>query len=150
MKITDKELINALWKQMLINMSKKCITTYAGGNHGLDELNSTSFIAASEVTKYSFNCDRLKRKQLYSRLKKLTADYDCIKQHINAYYYIDSIDAKIAFSMCHKFYELKGVPIGYDKKLNKIRTIRIDNYDDIVKECQDHLIENYYDQKNTL
>lgn len=152
MKITDDELLHAIWLNQLENLSSGVLVNYVGGKSGLVGDNPTEFIFASgqhtrwreEVT------DRLSKQQLLKRIRKL-AEQEKVKSTGSARlltFYIDSPAAREAFKAARQWWSEQGVPEGcgeHPDGRSYAKIIKLNNLDALKAECAQYLLDNWSD-----
>ena len=152
MKITDDELLHAIWLNQLSGLSSSVLCNYIGGGVGLDGDDEYDFTHASgeHVCGRQRVTTAVGRQQLLKRLRalvtagKLVSPYG--KQLLT--FYIDSPAAREAFKAARQWWSEQGVPEGYGKHpdgRSYVKTIKLDNLDALKAECAQYLLANWSD-----
>lgn len=152
MKITDDELLHALWLNQLKNLSSGVLVNYVGGKSGLVGDNHTEFVFANDqhIRWREDITDRLSGQQLLKRIRKL-AEQEKVKSTGGRRvltFYIDSPAAREAFKAARLWWSEQGVPEGYGKHpdgRSYAKTIKLNNLDALKAECAQYLLANWSD-----
>lgn len=148
MKITDNELLDAIWEQQLRSIASDVLHRYMGGGIGLCDTGETW---------YRYSCDlhircrenltkKIGGKQLLTRIKKL-ARYNQIetlmstKNHSVLTYMIECPASREAFETSRNFWLEKGVPDdSNDKGRNTTKDV---DYKALIPECEELLLNKF-------
>lgn len=149
MKIHDDALIQAIWTLQLKCLSRDVLHHYVGGKYGL--VDESWFLIASDI----HTCERhlitpkLGKQQIYKRLRKLIEQKYVSWAHKPNTFFIDTVQAKEAFTAAREFWLSKGVPEGFTttKVIGRTtccaesRCVPLDKaeYVKLVDECFEHL-----------
>lgn len=163
MKITTEELLHEIWRVQLENTAKGIVNHYIGGGYGLVS-------GDYEKNKYHYcdvhimDRDKITKKVSYThllhRIRKL-ADEGLVKTLMTTEtslrgkrertvltFIIDCQKAEDAYNDAYEFWKSHGVPSGYyklDDGRNCARTTKDIDYDKLLKECREMLLEKYGD-----
>ena len=141
MKLTDEQLLDAIWVNQLKKLSKGVIHCYAGGSTGVCEDGEFWYESASCEHRVSRKrvTNEIKPAQLLTRLRKL-ADAEKIRFRSELIFFIDDERALKAFKDARQFWLDQGVPTGI--KNNKCLTAMVDR-DAIAEKCEAFLMARY-------
>lgn len=144
-KITDDELMLAIWKNQLRRLATGVLHHYIGGEYGLVNDDRYWYLAAS--SEHILNRHRVTDVVTKMHLRKRIVDL-IQKGRVHSPYgedvltfCVDCGDAKRAFEDARDFWLSKGVPQGMTD--GKCNTAKIDRFCELVKECQDMLEDKY-------
>ena len=141
MKLTDEQLLAAIWVNQLKKLSKNVTHLYVGGGTGVcddDEFWYESASSEHRVWREKVT-DKIKPPQLLKRLRQLTAA-KLIKFRDETIFFIDDDRALKAFKDARQFWLDHGVPTGV--KNNKCLTAMVDR-DAIAEKCEAFLMARY-------
>jgi hypothetical protein len=148
MKITDDELLHAIWLNQLKNLSSGVLCNYIGGGVGL--WRNFEFASDQHIRWREEVTDRLSKQQLLKRIRKLaecgkiTSPYG--KRLLT--FYIESPAAREAYEAANQWWRERGVPEGYGKHpdgRDYAKTVKLDNLDALKAECAQYLLANWSD-----
>lgn len=140
-KVSDEELLNAIWLLQVRKTAKGCINNYFGGLSGLKSDSSRRY--ASDI---HLVCDRhqidvdLSSGHLRKRLIQLIDGGFLQWGTRKCTFWIDSEKAKEVFDYAVSWWQSKGVPSGYDQDKKSMRCEKIEGFDELVKELEEELV----------
>lgn len=145
MKITDEQLLDAIWENQLRILPKGVLNNYIGGSVNVccDERNWHVYSSEEHRMSMERITNKIGRKQLISRIRSLIKNgslYCSMSDYKGLFttFMIDNKKALEAFKAARQFWLDKGVPTGYYKtegRTGSITTKDVD-VDSIVPECQ--------------
>lgn len=153
MKITDDELLHAIWLNQLDGLSSSVLCNYIGGGVSLDGADDYDFEHASgeHVCSRQRVTMAIGRQQLLKRLRGLVASGKLVspygKQLLT--FHIDSPAAREAFAAARQWWRERGVPEGYGKHpdgRSYAKTVKLDNLEALKAECAQYLLDNWSDK----
>lgn len=149
MKITDEELLDAIWQAQLRATAKGVIHYYIGGGIGLCNDNDTWYkhscdlhvIERSQITK------KIGDQQLLKRLRSLVDKGFILSLYGKRLltFMVDKNSAWLAFKDAREFWLDHGVPEGSNEGV--MNTTKDVNVDDLLSRCQKMLLGKYGDQR---
>ena len=152
MKITDDELLHAIWLNQLNGLSGSVLYNYIGGGVGLTGEGDTDFEFASgeHVCSRQHVTTAVGRQQLLKRLRVLVATGRLVSPYGKKLltFYIDSPAAREAFKAARLWWREQGVPEGYGKHpdgRSYAKTVKLDNLNALKDECAQYLLANWSD-----
>jgi hypothetical protein len=151
MKISDDELLAAIWLRQIRQLSTTVIDRYVGDSINVcsDDEHNFFFSSHQSITSRHLVTDKIGKQQLLKRLRWLR-DMEKIKMNRSESFYIDNDDAKAAFHDARQWWLNNGVPTGYSKytmesgrESTRANTIQVDNWEEVAKECETMLLQKY-------
>ena len=142
MKISDTELLQAIWLNQLKQLSKGVLGHYVGDSWGVCSDDDFWYEAASGEGRVSRQnvTSEIGSGQLLSRLRALS-QAEKIKFKRELTFFIDSPLARKAFQTARVFWLQNGVPTGHEN--GKARTAKVDNIELLKQECESLLIDKF-------
>ncbi|WP_027858399.1 hypothetical protein [Marinobacterium jannaschii] len=146
MKISDKELLDAVWENQLRLLSRTVLHKYMGGSYGLACGDDFWFYASSSehIVSRQRVTDLISKKHLRSRIVSLINEGKIHSPNGDRVlgFCIDSDLAREAFSAAREFWLSKGVPEGHSE--GRANTVRGIDFDAIAAECEGMLLKRFY------
>lgn len=154
-KITDEELLDAIWIQQLKKLARRVINHFIGGSINVCRDEEGRYIQCCDlhVMRREKITDKIGRKQLLHRIRKLVNDgklrlaYD---PSILLTFIIDGESTKNAFNDSRKFWIDYGVPYGYHELKDGrtyANTTKIIDFDELLPQCEKMLLDKYGDRR---
>lgn len=144
MKVTDEELMHAVWVAQLKRTAKGVINTYMGGGYAVceDEFEFNYYFSCGLYFTFRDNIDvNLGNRHKLTRLKKLRRNERISSPFHKGMYMIDNQMSRDAFSRARQFWLNAGVPTGYDDR--KARTVFMEDFEQHLKELERVLISEF-------
>ena len=146
MKVTDAEILQAIWRTQVKRTARGVITNYGGGSKGLTgESDQDRHYAQyqSMISRGNLGI-QLSNGQLARRLKALIGGYNLQWRGpaCNAYEFCTEAAMEV-FHFARNWWKGHGVPSGFDQINKRMRTMRLDNYDDLAAQLEQELLERY-------
>lgn len=146
MKVTDAEILQAIWRAQVKRTAKGVIDNYVGGSKGLkgdsdQDRHYSQYL--SMISRGSLGIP-LNKGQLARRLKALIGGeaLQWCGRPGNSYEF--RTDAAMdVFRVARKWWEEHGVPSGFDKSKQCMRTARIDDYENLSMQLENELLERF-------
>lgn len=143
MKISDAELMQAIWEYQIKKIAQAVAHKYVPTSYGL---------CPDEPFWYSSAChihyiDRKKvtsaihPQQLLSRIRNLIKE-GAVQDIRNTGFMIHNRDSMEAFKKARAWWEAKGLRDGYNTD-GSSRTIELRNFDELKAECQEYLLSAF-------
>ena len=154
MKITDGELLDAIWKNQLKKMASSILDHYVGVSYGLGKDIKSDWDFVFAVGKCSIYRDSLNvnigNGQLLIRIKKLLkkglikTDRK-IEPNSGFHFYIDSKAARDSYEDCYSYWKGCGVPSGFDevKKCSRSLKLSPEELKEKTEKCIEMLMDKY-------
>lgn len=147
MKVTDDELLLAIFERHLERMPSQIVNHFVGRQYGLRDLQietqgvgSLFYITATERNQINV---KLSHSHKLSRIKDLVAKGK-LKARLLAddslnFFYLDTPAMINAIGATYEFWLKKGVPSGWCSESQSMRCIALDNFDALCQECTESL-----------
>lgn len=155
MKITNQELLKAIWINQLRLLSKSVLQNFIGGSVGVcgDRNEDHKYSSYEHIRSRCRVTNKIGSKQLLKRLRELKS-----KKLIETYlarwkqpesflcFMIENNNSREAFKSARKFWLDRGVPTGYSKLedgrtcANSTKNVDVES---LLPECEKMLIEKY-------
>lgn len=152
MKVTDAEILQAIWRAQVKRTARGVIDNYIGGSKGLKgDSDQDRFYSQylSMVGRGALGIS-LSKGHLARRLKALIG-IGALQWHGrpgNAYAYHTEAAMEV-FRFARKWWEEHGVPSGFDEQNKSMRTARIDDYDALAAQLEQELLGRFGSQQVT-
>ena len=146
MKVTNAEILQAIWRAQVKRTAKGVIDNYFGGNKGLkgdsdQDRHYSQYL--SMVSRGALGIP-LSKGHLAYRLKALigVGALQWFGRPGNAYEFRTDAATDV-FHFARKWWEERGVPSGFDKQNQRSRTARIDDYENLAAQLERELLERF-------
>ncbi|MCY1396457.1 hypothetical protein D3C76_507940 [compost metagenome] len=142
MKVTDDELLAAVWRRMVIGTARGTVTRYVGGKIGL---------AGNDMRSYGQDIHIIDRERLGIPLssghlrKRLIAlvEAGLLRWVVrDCTFWLDCMRGLDVWRRASDWWSAKGVPGGYEKGQG-MRTVRLENFDSLVKQLETELLAEF-------
>ncbi|BBB29338.1 hypothetical protein [Neptunomonas japonica] len=145
MKITDENLLNAVWENQMRLLAKGVLHKYNGGFYGVvcdDEYWLFASMAEHMASRQRIT-DLIKKPHLRSRIARLILEKKIYSVYGKSLltFCINSDHAKAAFKDARQFWLSSGVPEGYSE--GKANVVSLPYFDVLADECESMLINKY-------
>ncbi len=143
MKVTDEQLLDAIWRRMVLSTAKGSVSTYIGGRYGL---------AGDGHRHYGQDCHIISRKSLglplsYGHLRKRIISlinagrlkwitHDCT-------YWIECERSLEVWNRATAWWAEKGVPGGWDAENQRMRTAPLNDFQGLADELASILLAEF-------
>ena len=116
-KITDKELLIAIWERQISQLSHRVISNFIGGNIAVCDGDKTYYEFSSHISQTSRHLltNKIGPKQLLKRIRLLNEN-GLLKIDRYGAFYIDNSESFEAFKFARNWWCKAGVPTGYSKE----------------------------------
>ena len=143
MKLSYDALVQAIWTYQLKTLSKHVLHRYVGGGHGV--VDEGWFLNASGIhtCERGLITDKLGKQQMFKRVRELIEDKYVSWAHKPNTFFLDTKQAKAAFTAAREFWLSKGVPTGYHEEGGGSKFVVLENHPQMVDECFEHLKETF-------
>ncbi|KJH75314.1 hypothetical protein [Pseudomonas sp. ES3-33] len=146
MKVTDAEILQAVWLAQVRRTARGVITNYVGGSKGLtgERDQDRHFAQYQSMISRGGLGIQLSKGQLARRLKALI-DGDTLHwcgRPGNAYEFRTET-AMAVFRYARNWWADRGVPSGFDEVNKRMRTIRLSDYDKLAVQLEQELLERF-------
>ncbi|MGZ4968074.1 MAG: hypothetical protein ACXV8O_01545 [Methylobacter sp.] len=140
MKVTDEELIKAIWILQVKKSARGCIHNYIGDRKG---------VASESHLKYSQDIHIMSRHQLgvdlsngHLRKRLVTLiESGAVQWSTNqCSFWINNEKAKEVFDYACDWWSNQGVPSGYDQERKAMRCEKIEEFDDLATQLEEDLV----------
>ncbi|MEQ5834193.1 hypothetical protein [Marinobacter sp. NFXS9] len=147
MKISDIELIQAIWKNQIRLLSGSVVMRYVGGMYGVCRNDDFWYVSNSSEHRCSRqNITRvLGEQQLWSRIKRLYQE-----GHLSSKYhgelltfFIDGELAREAFSAARNWWLARGIPQGMENGASRCVPLSENQYQAMQKDCFADLMDMF-------
>lgn len=144
MKVTDAEILKAVWRAQVKRTARGVITNYVGGSKGLtgDRDQDRHYAQYQSMISRGGLGIQLSNGQLARRLKALI-DGDVLHwcgRPGNAYEFRTEAAMNV-FRFARNWWAERGVPSGFDEINKCMRTIRLTDYESLAEQLERELIE---------
>ena len=146
MKVTDAEILRAIWLSQVKRTAKGVIDNYVGGNKGLkgDRDQDRHFAQYQSMISRGNLGIPLSNGQLARRLKALIGSHGLKWRDGRQSSYEFMIDtATDVFRFAREWWAARGVPSGFDDVAKCMRTARVDDFDGKVAQLESELLERF-------
>jgi len=147
LKISDDELLQAIWIAQLKRVALGVLENYIGGTYGVCDDREFDFEHSTSLHRCNRECitDRISKAHMLGRIRKL-----CQEKRIKSHYGDDLLtfgftnaQMRAAFDYSRKFWLDNGVPTGYDKENQCMRTANLDNKTELFSKLVSELESKY-------
>lgn len=147
MKVSDNEIIAAVWRRMVIATARGAISKYVGGTYGL---------AGDLMRGYGQDCSMVGRKSLGVPLsnghlrRRLISLIDSGRLQwaiCDCTFWIDCDRTTAMYQRATEWWISQGVPGGYCDVKKGMRTAPLDDFDELVKQLEDALMAEFGDYR---
>lgn len=147
MKVTDDELLLAIFERHLELMPAQIVNHFVGRRYGLRDLKiETNGVGSLFYITSTDRClinVKLSHSHKLSRIKDLVAKGK-LKARLLAddslnFFYLDTPAMINAIGAAYEFWLSKGLPTGWCNQNQSMRCIPLDNFDALCQECTDSL-----------
>lgn len=148
MKVTDAEILQAIWRQQVIRTASGVITNYVGNHKGLCSKDSQWFAQMQYMISRAVLGLPLSKGHLGRRLKALIGE-DGLEWHGrpgNGYRFVGARTDEV-FETAINWWSEQGVPGGYDADAKCMRTVFVDQFDEKVVELERYLLNRFGESK---
>lgn len=152
MKVTDAEILQAIWRAQVKKTAKGVITNYVGGSKGLtgDSEQDRHYAQTLYMISRGGLGIELSNGQLARRLKALIGGESLQWCGPRGHAYEFRTEAAIeVFRFARSWWEQRGVPSGFDQINKRMRTIRLTNYESMAEELELELLDRFGYQRVT-
>ncbi|WP_434590193.1 hypothetical protein J3Q09_17750 [Pseudomonas sp. R4-83] len=152
MKVTDSEILRAIWRAQVKRTAKGVIVNYIGGGKGLTgdrDIDRHHAQYLSMISRGGLGIE-LSKGQLARRIKSLVGT-GCLQWNGrpgNAYEF-KAPAATEMFHFARNWWADRGVPAGFDREQNRMRTIRLSDYEVLVGQLEEELMRLFGDREVT-
>ena len=143
MKITHDELIYKVWLAQLKKLSSSVLCRFIGGGIGVCSEDYYMQRSSVHIVERKSITDKIGPQQLRKRILELIDGGLLIWTHRNCTFMLDTKQAKEAFESARNFMLSKGVPTGWDSENECMRTVKVDDVEDLRSECHQHLLQHF-------
>lgn len=146
MKMTDDELIQAIWLYQLKQMAKRVITNFVGGRYAVNDADKAERFSHFFYSSYMWGGElanittRLSETQRRKRVYKLI-ELGRLQKHDRSFH-IDSPAARDAYESARQFWLSKGVPVFVYEVTPPVPLSESERLT-IESECADFLLSKY-------
>ena len=143
MKVTDAEILKAVWRAQVKRTARGVITNYVGGSKGLtgDRDHDRHYAQYQSMISRGGLGIQLSKGQLARRLKSLI---DGKTLHWSgrpgSAYEFRTEAAMNVFRFARNWWAERGVPSGFDEINKRMRTIRLTDYESLAEQLERELI----------
>lgn len=146
MKVTDAEILQAIWRAQVKKTARGVVDNYIGGTKGLKRDSEQD----RHYSQYQCMIGRgnlgiaLGKGQLARRLKALIGGENLQWQGSPGHVYEFRTEAAMdVFRFARIWWAGHGVPSGWDADNQCMRTMLLDNYDTLAAQLEQELLERY-------
>jgi len=146
MKVTDAEILRAIWLAQVKRTAKGVITNYVGGSKGLtgDRDQDRHFAQYQSMISRGNLGIPLGNGQLARRLKSLIGQHGLKWRDGRSSSYEFMTDAAMdVFRFARNWWAERGVPSGFDEINKRMRTIRLSDYESLAEQLEQELLERF-------
>ncbi|APC14600.1 hypothetical protein BLL42_02190 [Pseudomonas frederiksbergensis] len=146
MKVTDAEILKAIWQAQVKKTAKGVITNYVGGSKGLksDREQDRHYAQYQSMISRGGLGIPLSKGQLARRLKALIGgDNLQWRGHPGNAYEFCTDAAMDVFRFARNWWEERGVPAGFDQVKKCMRTIQLSDYESLAAQLEQELLERF-------
>lgn len=142
MRITDVELLEAIWQNQLRRLSRAVLSKYLGGRYGLVDDADFWYKSASSEHRISRSniTEEIGSQQLLKRLRELHKKGLLSTSHAGFLtFYIAGNNAEEAFKEARQWWKNKGVPEGIEDGACRTTPMDENTVKELSLECCQHL-----------
>lgn len=152
MKVPDSEILQAIWRAQVKRTAKGVIVNYVGGSKGLTgerDLDRHFAQYLSMISRGALGIS-LSNGQLARRIKSLIgqAGLQWNGRPGNAYEF-QTQAATEAFHFARNWWAERGVPTGFDHENQRMRSIKLSDYESLVAQLENELLDQFGERKVT-
>jgi len=149
MKVTDEEILQAIWRAQVKKTANGVITNYVGGGKALSGSGS-----GSGSQRYAQGLHMISRRAggvplSYAQLRRRTlalikgSSIPWRTDFNGSIIWIDDQRAKDVFEFARQWWRDKGVPEGFDEQRKRMRTVQVDEFGEKVEELEAELLKRF-------
>lgn len=142
-KVSDEELLRAIWLLQVRTTARGCIDNYVGDRKGLASASSRKYAQDIHIISRSNLSVPLSNGHLRKRLVRLIDQGKVQWSLRNCTFWIDNELAKDVFDYACDWWANNGVPSGYDENSESMRCKKIDDFDSLVDRLENELVEKF-------
>jgi hypothetical protein len=143
MKVTDAEILQAIWRKQVKTTAKGVIVNYMGGGKGLEGKRSQHHAQDIHIVSREGLELPLSRGHLRKRLVAIIGTGDLCWSVHGCTFWRKNAMADEVFDYAIQWWSERGVPSGYDEAGKRMRTARVDDFDVKVAQLETELIERF-------
>lgn len=145
MKVTDTEILKAIWQAQVKRTAKGVITNYVGGSKGLtgDTEQDRHYAQYQSMISRGGLGIPLSRGQLARRLKALIGGDNLQWRGTGNAYEFCTDAATDVFRFARNWWEERGVPTGFDQVKKCMRTVWLSDYEGLAAQLEQELLERF-------
>ena len=152
MKVTDAEILKAIWLAQIKRTAKGVIDNYIGGGKGLknDSEQDRHFAQYQSMISRGNLGLPLSNGQLARRLKSLIGSHGLKWRdgQSNSYEFMTDAATDV-FRFARNWWAERGVPSGFDDINKRMRTVRLSDYDSLADQLELELLERFGNREVT-
>lgn len=148
MKVTDKQILDAIWRRMIINTARGAVSRYVGGFYGLagdrmrrygQDLHIISRAALGVPLSHGHLRKRIIALINAGELQWLT--HDCT-------YWINCERSLEVWNRATDWWASRGVPGGYDNDKGGMRTAPLENFAELADQLERELLFEFGERED--
>jgi len=145
MKVTDAEILKAVWRAQVKRTARGVIDNYIGGSKGLknDTDQDRHYAQYQSMIRRGNLGIQLSNGQLARRLKALIDGSTLHWSNVGNSYEFRNEAAMNVFHFARNWWGERGVPSGFDEINKCMRTIRLSDYDSLAVQLELELLERF-------
>ena len=143
MKVTDAEILSAIWRAQVKATAKGVICNYVGGVKGVEGKSSQHYAQDLHIVSRERLGIPLTKGHLRKRLVSLIGTGDLCWSVHNCTFWRKNYMADVVFDYAVKWWTERGVPSGYDKVEKRMRTAYVDDFDGKLAQLESELFERF-------
>ena len=144
MKLTDDQLMKAIWLYQLKRMAKGVVHHYVGQRYATSDSSDGSFYHSSYMWagESALITTELAASQRRVRIKKLIKQGRLHQQHNDRTFFINSVAAREAFEAARQFWINAGIPVWVYQKVDPVPLTEAKRLS-LELSCAEHLVKHF-------
>lgn len=143
MKVSDEELLAAIWREQVRTTARGCVDHYVGGRKGLCGESSQHYAQDIHIVSRERLGVPLSKGQLRKRLVRLIEGGKAQWSVGDCTFWLNNDKAKEVFSYARAWWTDRGVPSGFDEETRGMRCVTIEGFDDLAIQLAEELLGKF-------
>jgi hypothetical protein len=145
-KVSDEELLAAIWLLQVRNTARGCISNYVGNRKGITSQSMQNYAQDINLMSREKLGVQLSNGHLRKRLIHLIEGGLVQWSVRSCSFWINNEKAKEIFDYACEWWANHGVPSGYDQERKAMRCEIIEGFDDLAEKLEKDLVERFGNQ----
>ncbi|MGH8421890.1 MAG: hypothetical protein ACRER3_05970 [Pseudomonas fluorescens] len=143
MKVSDAEILKAIWRQQVKITAKGVVCSYASGRKGVEGKSSQHYVQDMHIVSRERLGIPLSGGHLRKRLIALIGTGDLCWSVHNCTFWRKNAIADEVFDYAVQWWTERGVPTGYDEVDKRMRTAHVDGFEGKVAQLEGELLVQF-------